>query len=186
MRRFTVKGTKIDKETTEMRTRTVPNFRMDQYDRPTPPPVLEERLVHIMDVHVEEDEGSEERPYVTKVLWLLLQDTATQAIFRSPLTLEDIQSITGMSRQLQGRELYKFADALKNREAPLKLMVDMSNPEVDPSMILARKATARAQQEIDDDLEQLGLPEPRKAAQVSRFQFEPSKAKKIQHRVNNE
>ena len=177
-----------------MRVRTVSNFRMDQYDRPVPPPVegeknqapaLEERLVQIMDAHVEEDEGSEERPYVTKVLWLLLQDTVTQAIFRSPLTLEDIQSITGMSRQLQGRELYKFADALKNREAPLKLMVDMSTPEVDPSMILARNKT-RSQDEIDADLEQLGLPKPRKAAQVSRFQFEPHKAKKIQNRVNNE
>jgi hypothetical protein len=176
-----------------MRTRTVANFRMDQYDRPTPPPLeatseapaLEERLVRIIDAHVEEDEGSEERPYVTKVLWLLLQDTATQAIFRSPLSLEDIQSITGMSRQLQGRELYKFADMLKNREAPIRLMVDMSSPEVDPSMILARKAT-RPQEEIDNDLKQLGLPEPRKAAHVSRFQFEPNKAKKIQNRVNNE
>lgn len=177
-----------------MRTRTVSNFRMDQYDRPAPPPLeagsnqppaLEERMVNIIDAHIEEDEGSQESPYVTKVLWLLLQDTITQAIFRSPLTLEDIQSITGMSRQLQGRELYKFADALKNRDAPLKLMVDMSNPEVDTSMILSRRAV-RPQEDIDAELKQIGLPEPRKVAQVSRFQFEPSKAKIIQTRVNNE
>jgi hypothetical protein len=86
-----------------------------------------------------------------------------------------------MSRQLQGRELYKFADILKNREAPVRLMVDMSNPEVDPSMILAHQSV-RSQEDIDVDLEQFGLTEPRYVAKISRFRFEPKKLKKINNK----
>ncbi len=174
---------------------TVNDLKVDN-KRPGPPevtqepkPELVERLVKIIDADVKEDEGDELHPYVTKILWLLLQDVETSSIFRSPLSLEDIQSITGMSRQLQGRELYKFADMLKGREEPLKLVVDMSRQVVDPSMILSRgpvRPEAEIEAELQQELDALGLPQPVKAAQVSRFQFEPKKATKIQERVNHE
>ena len=174
---------------------TIENLKVDN-QRPGPPevnnqpaPELVERLVKIIDADVKEDEGDEDRPYVTKTLWLLLQDMETSSIFRSPLSVEDIQSITGMSRQLQGRELYKFANMLKDREEPLKLVVDMNRQEVDPSMILARsnvRSEAEVEEELQKELDELGLPQPVKAKQVSRFQFEPNKAQKIQERVNHE
>jgi hypothetical protein len=160
---------------------------------PSPPPVsqppapaYEERLVTIMDATVQEDEGNDERPYVTKILWLLLQDVETNAIFRSPLTEEQVKQITGLSRQLQGRELYKFADLLKDREEPIKLIVDVNNSEVNVDMILAEGGPERSDDEIMTDFEAIGLPTPKKVAQISKFKFEPSKMKTIQDKINNE
>ncbi len=85
---------------------------------------LQERMVKIIDAVVKEDEGTEEVPVVKKTLWLVLQDVETQAIFQSPLSLDDIKEITGMSRTLQGRELYNFATNLRARVDPIKLIVD--------------------------------------------------------------
>ena len=85
---------------------------------------------------VKEDEGTEELPVVEKTLWLVLQDVETDAIFQSPLSLEDIKEITGMSRTLQGRELYNFATNLRNRVEPIKLIVDLNQSEVSPEQIM--------------------------------------------------
>ena len=96
---------------------------------------FQERLVKIKDAVVKEDEGTEEEPVVRKTLWLVLEDSVTGAIFQSPLSLDDIQEITGMTRQLQGRELYKFATDLRSRTEPIKLIVDLNNSEVSADMI---------------------------------------------------
>jgi hypothetical protein len=97
---------------------------------------MQERLVKIIDALVKEDEGTEELPVVEKTLWLVLQDVETEAIFQSPLSLEDIKEITGMSRTLQGRELYNFATNLRNRVEPIKLIVDLNQSEVSPEQIM--------------------------------------------------
>jgi hypothetical protein len=97
---------------------------------------LQERMVKIIDAVVKEDEGTEEIPVVKKTLWLVLQDVETQAIFQSPLSLEDIKEITGMSRTLQGRELYNFATNLRARVEPIKLIVDLNQAEVSPEQIM--------------------------------------------------
>ena len=97
---------------------------------------LQERLVKIIDAVVKEDEGTEETPVVEKTLWLVLQDVDSEAIFQSPLSLEDIKEITGMSRMLQGRELYNFATNLRNRTEPIKLIVDVNNSEVSADVIM--------------------------------------------------
>ena len=97
---------------------------------------FQERLVRIKDAVVNEDEGTEEEPVVRKTLWLVLEDVESGAIFQSPLTLDDIQEITGMTRHLQGRELYKFATDLRSRTEPIKLIVDMNNAEVTAETIM--------------------------------------------------
>ena len=97
---------------------------------------FQERLVKIKDAVVKEDEGTEEEPVVRKTLWLVLEDVESGAIFQSPLSLDDIQEITAMTRQLQGRELYKFATDLRSRTEPIKLIVDLNNSEVSADMII--------------------------------------------------
>lgn len=97
---------------------------------------FQERTVLIKDAVVKEDEGTEEEPVVRKTLWLVLEDVTSGAIFQSPLTLDDIQEITGMTRQLQGRELYKFATDLRSRTEPIKLIVDVNSSEVSPEDIM--------------------------------------------------
>ena len=97
---------------------------------------FQERLVKIKDAVVKEDEGTEEEPVVRKTLWLVLEDAGSGAIFQSPLSLDDIQEITGMSRQLQGRELYKFATDLRSRTEPIKLIVDVNTSEVSAESIM--------------------------------------------------
>jgi hypothetical protein len=174
---------------------TIENLKVDRH-RPGPPkvspdhkPEFVEKMVKIIDADVIEELGNEDDPSVSQTLWLLLQDTESNSIFRSPLSLEDIQSITGLSRQLQGRELFKFADALKDRKEPLKLVVDLNSQDVDTSMILAKtamKSEEQVEQELTKELDEIGLSKPEKIAQVSRFQFEPNKAQKTQQRVNNE
>jgi hypothetical protein len=52
------------------------------------------------------------------------------------LSLEDIKEITGMSRTLQGRELYNFATNLRARVEPIKLIVDLNQAEVSPEQIM--------------------------------------------------
>lgn len=155
----------------------------------TAQPVLQERLVRIQDATVEEvdDFDENEIPRHTKTLWLLLEDVETGAIFRSPLSLEDIQRITNMSRQLQGREVYKFQTALKMRSEPLRLVVDLSQKDVDADMILARQqAKAKSEEDVEKELRSIGLSKAQKAKKVSRFQFDASKATKLQNEINNE
>jgi hypothetical protein len=96
---------------------------------------LEERNLKILDASIKEDEGTEESPRVVKSLWLLLQDVETENVFSSILTLDDIRSITGMDRDLQGRELYNLATALRSREAPVKLIINPNNNEIKPETI---------------------------------------------------
>lgn len=96
---------------------------------------LEERSLKILDASIKEDEGTEESPRVVKSLWLLLQDVETENVFSSILTLDDIRSITGMDRDLQGRELYNLATALRSSEAPVKLIINPDNNEIKPETI---------------------------------------------------
>jgi hypothetical protein len=41
-----------------------------------------------------------------------------------------------MTRQLQGRELYKFATDLRSRTEPIKLIVDVNTSEVSAESIM--------------------------------------------------
>jgi hypothetical protein len=97
---------------------------------------FQERMVKIKDAVVKEDEGTEEEPVVRKTLWLVLEDVESRAIFQSPLSLDDIKDITGMTRQLQGRELYKFATDLRSRTEAIKLIVDLDTSEVSAETIM--------------------------------------------------
>jgi hypothetical protein len=92
----------------------------------------QERLLKIVDASIKEDEGTEDEPSVVKTLWLMLQDIETEKFFSSVLSLDDIRAITGMKSNLQGRELYNFATALRSREKPVKLVIDTSVNEIDP------------------------------------------------------
>ena len=65
-----------------------------------------------------------------------VEDVESGAIFQSPLSLDDIKEITGMTRQLQGRELYKFATDLRSRTEPIKLIVDVNTSEVSAESIM--------------------------------------------------
>jgi hypothetical protein len=94
--------------------------------------VKQERLLKIVDASIKEDEGTEDEPSVVKTLWLMLQDIETEKFFSSILSLDDIRAITGMKSNLQGRELYNFATALRSREKPVKLIIDTSVNEIDP------------------------------------------------------
>jgi hypothetical protein len=96
---------------------------------------LEERSLKILDASIKEDEGTEDSPKVVKTLWLLLQDIETENVFSSLLTLDDIRSITGMDRDLQGRELYNLATALRSREMPVKLVINPNVNEINPETI---------------------------------------------------
>ena len=92
----------------------------------------QERLLKIIDASIKEDEGTEDEPSVVKTLWLMLQDVETEKIFSSILSLDDIRAITGMKSNLQGRELYNFATALRSREKPVKLVIDTSASQFNP------------------------------------------------------
>lgn len=142
------------------------------------PPEYQERLVTIKDATVNtEDENT---------LWLLVQDIESNAIFRSPLSAEDIQKITGISRLLSAKELIDFGILLRNREAPVRLLVDVNQQEFSPEMILAKAKNVRSEAEIEKILDGMDLPAPVKSKNVSRFQYSPEKIKQAQEKANNE
>ena len=97
---------------------------------------LQERLVKILDAVVKEDEGTEELPVVEKTLWLVIQDVETQVVIQAVWTVQDIKERLGMSRTLQGRELYNFATILRNRVEPCKLKFDITKSEISPEEIM--------------------------------------------------
>ena len=93
------------------------------------------REVKILDAVLKEDEGTEDEPKVVQYIWLQLQDTKTERVYASQLSLDDIKDITVMDRYLEGRELINFTIALKSREHPLSLVFNPDAEEITPDMI---------------------------------------------------
>lgn len=108
-------------------------------------PVLDKRTCLIVDAiyspYVTEDLDEEvtESPfseYGDSVV-VLLQDVETYNTYHCPLTSADIKSLLNSSDELTPRQLIKFADALRNREHPVTLLVAEDSQLVTPDMVEA-------------------------------------------------
>lgn len=106
-------------------------------------PILSMRTCLIVDAtyspYVEEDldEDVDETPfseYGNSVV-LLLQDVETFNVFHCPLSSENIKELAKTSQDPTPRQLIKFADALRHRDAPVTLLVSEDSNLVTPDMI---------------------------------------------------
>jgi hypothetical protein len=108
---------------------------------------------------VEEDLDSEEQlsssdksflsEYSNSVV-LLLQDVDTFNTFHCPLSAQDIKELTNLKSEPTPRELIKFAEALRSREAPVTLLASKDSEEITPDMIkqLQRKGLLTSKESL--------------------------------------
>lgn len=90
-------------------------------------PYVEEDL----DTDVEETPFSE---YGNSVV-LLLQDVETFNVFHCPLSASNVQELANLTQEPTPRQLIKFAEALRHRNAPVTLLVSDDSSLVTPDMI---------------------------------------------------
>lgn len=106
-------------------------------------PILDTRTCLIIDAtyspYVEEDLDTDvdETPfseYGNSVV-LLLQDVETFNVFHCPLSASNVQELANLSSEPTPRQLIAFAAALRQREAPVTLLVSSDSNLVTPDMI---------------------------------------------------
>ena len=110
-----------------------------------------EVLCTILDAVYKEDLGTEESPIYNNSIFMRLQDVETKSIFTSSLSAQNVQDITGLSRPLTSREMINFAQQLRDRELPLRLLVPEDATIIDIDTIIASEELDEEDVPIDLD-----------------------------------
>jgi len=108
-------------------------------------------LCTILDAVYKEDLGTEESPIYNNSIFMRLQDVETKSIFTSSLSAQNVQDITGLSRPLTSREMINFAQQLRDRELPLRLLVPEDATIIDIDTIIASEELDEEDVPIDLD-----------------------------------
>lgn len=95
-----------------------------------------ERIVRILDATVEQQLGDENNPKFTQLLHLLLRDINTEEIISTTLNDDDICRIVGIKNPLSSKQLIDLSIMLREREAPLKLMLPQSTSELSANDVI--------------------------------------------------
>lgn len=96
-----------------------------------------EVLCNVIDAMYKEDLGTEESPTYNNSIFMRLQDIETNSVFTSSLSADNVQEITRLKRPLTSREMINFAQLLRDRESPLRLLVPEDATIIDMESILA-------------------------------------------------
>lgn len=89
-----------------------------------------EKLVKILDALAKDEIGDDENPKYIQTLHLLLQDVETNVIFQAQLQETDVRKIIKFNSPLTSKQMIDLATALRQREAPLKLLVPKDSTEL--------------------------------------------------------
>jgi gas vesicle protein len=101
-------------------------------------PILDKRTCVIIDAvysaDVGDDDESEFSQYENSVV-LLLQDVETSNVFHCPLSAGNISELANLKSEPTPRQLIKFAEALRERESPVSLLVASDSSLVTSEMV---------------------------------------------------
>lgn len=86
---------------------------------------------------LDEDIGEEDLEFseYKNAVVLLLQDVETFNVFHCPLSAENVKELARLDTEPTPRQLIKFAEALRGREAPVTLLVSPDSDLVTPEMV---------------------------------------------------
>jgi hypothetical protein len=117
-----------------------------------------EVLCTVLDAMYKEDLGTEESPIYNNSIFMRLQDTETKSIFTSSLSSDNVKEIVGLSRDLTSREMIHFAQKLRDRESPMRLLIPEDATIVDVDSILASQKLDEEELSVDlDDVEDIAV-----------------------------
>lgn len=103
------------------------------------PEEYEVKTVIVLDAVAKQELGDEDNPTFIDSLILLLQDVETKTIFQSMLSEPDVRMIIGVKDMLTSKNMIDLAINLRQREAPLRLMVPKASGDISASDILMSK-----------------------------------------------
>ena len=94
-----------------------------------------EVLCNILDAVFKENLGTDEDPVYENSIFLKLEDADTGSVFTTNLSADAVQAITGLSRRMTNREMMHFAEVLREREDPVRLLIPKTAKIITPQMI---------------------------------------------------
>lgn len=107
----------------------------------------------IIDAVHKEDLGTEENPTYNNSIFMRLMDIETKSVFTSNLSSEAVQQIAGLSRAMSSREMIHFAQVLRERTEPVRMLLPEQARIVDTEAIIASEELDNGNKpiELEDD-----------------------------------
>jgi hypothetical protein len=132
-----------------METQSKPKLKKKNPKSLTQKSELKEVWCRIIDAVYKEDLGPTEDPTFSNSVFLQLQELETKTIFTSQLSAEEVQDLTGLSRPISSKELIDFADILRQREAPIRMLVPVNANIVDADIIKKTEELERIEEPVE-------------------------------------
>ncbi len=99
----------------------------------------ESKIVKIMDAQVKQEWGNENDPQMVQTLYMILQDVDTEFMYSVVLSEKDVCEIIGYKQALTSKQMIDLAQAFRQREDPIKLLVPIDKTEIFVDDVLKSK-----------------------------------------------
>jgi hypothetical protein len=124
-------------------------------------PEVEEVLCKIIDAEYKQYLGTEEQPVFQDSIYLTLKDLENKRILQTSLSSAAVKELTGLSREMSSKEMIYFADLLRSREEPIRLLVPVGEQNISTDII-------KSSEQLDEKDEPIELSEGLAEATVNK------------------
>ncbi len=98
---------------------------------------FDSKTCKIIDAKHHEEVGTDDNPFYSQSIRLLLQDVETGATFVAPLSENDLKDICHLDFDLHSKDMIEIAEKLRNWESDVRLLVPKkNNAKINKNLIL--------------------------------------------------